>query len=304
MDSRYKNPDNDKRGVWASDNLLVKTYSAEYDYTIANPVGRKINPPNGSCWRVSKNKFEELKTDNRIWFGKDGKNVPRLKRFLSEVKQGVTPLTIWPFSEVGHNQDARRELFALLDTNVFKTPKPERLIKRVIELGSNEGDYVLDFFAGSGTTPAVAMKMKRRFVACEQMDYCDSVTIERLNKAIVGEQGGISKDVEWNGGGGFLYAELAKLNQLHLDKVNQAKSDKEIESVFSEIKSIAKVKYSVDFKLVNEEQFSEFPLAQKKSLLIEILDKNELYIPFSEIEDADYQVSPKEKELNYAFYKI
>jgi len=304
MDSRYKNPDNDKRGVWTSDNLLVKTYSAEYDYTIVNPVGREINPPNGSCWRVSKSKFEELKADNRIWFGKDGKNVPRLKRFLSEVKQGMTPLTIWPYNEVGHNQDARRELFALVDTNVFKTPKPESLIKRVIELGSNEGDYVLDFFAGSGTTPAVAMKMKRRFIACEQMDYCEEVTIERLKKVISGEQGGISKDLDWKGGGNFIFMELAKLNQAQLDKVSNAKSEKEIDTIFQELKTVAKIKYSIDLKSIDDNAFSSFSLDEKKTILIELLDKNELYIPFSEIEDVDYQITSNDKELNYAFYKI
>ena len=212
MNSRYKNPDNDPRGPWASDNLLVKTYSAACDYPITNPTGRVVNPPRGSCWRVSRSKFEELKADNRIWFGQTGKNVPRLKRFLSEVKPGTTPLTIWSYKEVGHNQEARRELFALVDTNIFQTPKPERLIKRIVELATDAGDIVLDFFVGSGTTAAVAMKMNRRFLACEQMDYCDTVTLERLKKVIAGEQGGISKEVGWQGGGSFIYCELTPPN--------------------------------------------------------------------------------------------
>ena len=304
MDSRYKNPDNDDRGVWASDNLLVKTYSSDYDYPIINPAGREINPPNGSCWRVSKERFKELKDDNRIWFGKDGKNVPRLKRFLSEVKGGTTPLTIWPYNEVGHNQDARRELFALVKTNIFKTPKPEKLIKRIIELGSNEGDYILDFFAGSGTTPAVALKMNRKFIACEQMDYCKSVTIERLRKVIGGESGGISKDVNWKGGGSFTFLELAKLRQSNVEEIKKAQSDNELLRILSDLKSNNGIKYNVDLKALDEKEFSMLSMDQKKLLLIELLDKNDLYKPFSEIEDVDNKISSREKDLNYDFYNI
>lgn len=304
MDNRYNNPDDDPRGPWTSDNLLVKTYSKECDYTITNPIGREINPPNGSCWRVSKQKFKELKEDNRIWFGKDGKNVPRLKRFLSEVQQGSTPLTIWPYNEVGHNQDARRELFALVDTTIFKTPKPEKLIKRVIELGSNEGDYVLDFFAGSGTTAAVAMKMKRKFIICEQMDYCETVTIERLKKVLQGEKGGISKEVDWNGGGTFMYCELAKDGQLLLDSIKKSNSENEISDLVKIIIKTHHLKYNIDRSFLLSDEFKSISIEDKKAILIEIIDKNNLYIPLSEIEDTDYNISIHDKKLNYAFYKI
>lgn len=304
MDKRYKNPDKDKRGVWTSDNLLVKTYSKEYDYPIKNPAGREIKPPNGSCWRVSKERFEQLKLDNRIWFGEDGRNVPRLKRFLSEVQQGLTPLTIWPYTEVGHNQDARRELFALVDTNIFKTPKPEKLIKRIIELGSNEGDYVLDFFAGSGTTPAVAMKMKRKFIACEQMNYCEAVTIERLKKVIKGDKGGISEEVKWEGGGSFVFCELAKQNQNFIDKISSSKSVKEISALLSNLYELGVLNYAIDTAKFDKSEFSKMSLEKQKQLLISIIDKNYLYVPFSEIEDKEYKFSKTDKELNYAFYKI
>lgn len=304
MDSRYKNPDNDPRGSWTSDNLLVKTYSKEYDYTITNPVGREINPPNGSCWRVSKQKFEELKEDNRIWFGKDGKNVPRLKRFLTEVQQGSTPLTIWPYNEVGHNQDARRELFALVDTNIFKTPKPEKLIKRVIELGSNEGDYVLDFFAGSGTTPAVALKMKRKFIACEQMDYCESVTIERLKKVLKGEDGGISKEVNWSGGGSFIYCELTKHGQTLLDKITNSTTEDQLISIVNELTKSKLPKFNVNLSLLESDSFKSLSMEGKKAILFESIDKNNLYVSLSEIDDTDYNISTQDKRLNYAFYKI
>lgn len=146
--------------------------------------------------------------DNKIWFGKDGNNVPRLKRYLSNVK-GVVAQTLWTYQEVGHNQDAKREIKKLFNgKDVFGTPKPERLISRILTLGSNENDLVLDFFMGSATTQAVAMKMYRRFIGIEQMDYINTVSVPRLQKVISGEQGGISKNVNWQGGGSFIYAEL------------------------------------------------------------------------------------------------
>ncbi|WP_202965045.1 DNA methyltransferase [Dehalococcoides mccartyi] len=304
MNDRYHNPDNDSRGPWASDNLLVKTYAAEYDYPITNPAGKVINPPNGSCWRVSKERFEELKADNRIWFGDDGKNVPRLKRFLSEVKEGTTPLTIWPYTEVGHNQDARRELFALVDTNIFKTPKPEKLVKRIIELGSNENDYVMDFCAGSGTTAAVAMKMGRKFIVCEQMDYCETVTIERLKKVMDGEEGGISKEVNWKGGSSFIYCELAKFNQTLIDRINKADDPKSIREAAKQVMKTGIVDYRISVSDLDVDDFNKLSIEDQRKLLISILDKNALYIPFSEIEDQDYGFSKAEKELNYAFYNL
>lgn len=151
--ARYKNLDNDLRGEWVSGDMTVKTYSAQYDYEITTPSGRKVNPPKGICWRFSKDKFQELVEDKRVWFGENGENVPRLKRFLSEVKDGITPLTIWYHKDVGHNQEAAQEcrkLFA--GEQYFDTPKPVRLLKRIAELSVNGGDIIMDFFSGSGTT--------------------------------------------------------------------------------------------------------------------------------------------------------
>ncbi len=151
--ARYKNPDNDERGDWVSGDLTVKTYSAQYDYEITTPSGRRVNPPKGVCWRFSKEKFQELVDDDRVWFGKNGENVPRLKRFLSDVKEGITPMTIWYHKDVGHNQEAAQECRKIFDgEQYFDTPKPVRLLKRIIELSVNGGDIILDFFAGSGTT--------------------------------------------------------------------------------------------------------------------------------------------------------
>lgn len=210
MNSRYKNPDNDKRGLWTSGDISVKTYTATCDYPITTPSGRIVNPPKGYCWRYSKEKFDNLVLENRIWFGSDGDGVPRIKRFLSDVKDGITCLTVWTYQEVGHNQDAKKEVKSFNDTNVFSTPKPERLIERILTLGSNKGDLVLDSFLGSGTTAAVAHKMGRRWIGIELGDHCDTHCVPRLKKLIDGEdQGGITKSANWQGGGGFRYYNLA-----------------------------------------------------------------------------------------------
>lgn len=210
MNERYKNPDNDPRGAWTSGDCSVKTYSASCDYPITTPSGRVVNPPAGYCWRFSQTKFEELIKDNRIWFGKDGNGVPRIKRFLSDVQDGIVPLTIWTHQEVGHNQDAKKEVKVFNSFDVFATPKPERLIERVLTLASNPNDLVLDSFLGSGTTAAVAHKMGRRWIGVEMGDHVYTHCIPRLQKVINGEdQGGITKAINWQGGGGFKFYELA-----------------------------------------------------------------------------------------------
>lgn len=158
--SRYKNIDNDRRGPWTSGDLSVKTYNANTDYPITTPSGRVVNPPNGACWRVSRERFEELVQDNRIYFGADGNNVPRLKRFLSELREGMTPTTLWKFQEVGHNQEGRQELKKLFgDRGYFDGPKPVRLIERVLQIANlDEESIVLDFFSGSATTAQAVMQ--------------------------------------------------------------------------------------------------------------------------------------------------
>ncbi|PIT68225.1 site-specific DNA-methyltransferase [Bartonella tribocorum] len=210
MDARYKNPDNDPRGPWKSGDLSVKRVTLKDVYEIITPSGRKVMPPHGRSWAMSEKKFSELLEDNRIWFGPTGSNVPSLKRFLSEVKNGMVSMTIWPYTEVGHNQDAKREVKAFNSDDVFTTPKPERLIERIIQLATNPGDLILDSFAGSGTTGAVAHKMGRRWIMVELGEHCHTHIIPRLKQVIDGtDQGGISKSVNWQGGGGFRYYRLA-----------------------------------------------------------------------------------------------
>lgn len=205
----YTNPDNDPRGVWASNPCHVKTPSESCIYPITIPSGRVVNPPAGRSWMCSKERFQELVDDNRIYFGAKGDNAPRFKKFLTEVKNGFVPLTIWVREEVGDNQEAKAEAKTLNPLSVFDTPKPERLIERVLTLGSNPGDLVLDSFLGSGTTAAVAHKMGRRWIGVELGDHAYTHCAVRMGKVIDGEQGGISKAQNWHGGGGFKFYELA-----------------------------------------------------------------------------------------------
>jgi adenine-specific DNA-methyltransferase len=163
MNQRYSNPDNDPRGDWTSSDCTVKTYSKDYDYPIKTPSGRVVNPPGSRCWFTSKTRMQALVEDNRIWFGENGKNVPRVKCFISEVKERITPTTWWTHDEVGHNQEAKQELKQILPDaeNVFDTPKPVRLLKRILELStiSEKPTRVLDFFAGSGTTLQAVLEL-------------------------------------------------------------------------------------------------------------------------------------------------
>jgi adenine-specific DNA-methyltransferase len=167
-------------------------------------------PTKGRCWATSPKRFEELVADKRIWFGETGNNVPRIKRFLSEVQEGIVSMTVWLRTEVGDNQDAKKEALAFNSEQVFSTPKPERLLMRIFQIATNSNDLVLDSFAGSGTTGAVAHKMGRRWIMIELGEHCHTHIIPRLQKVIDGEdQGGISKTVNWQGGGGFRYYKLA-----------------------------------------------------------------------------------------------
>lgn len=174
-DARYSNPDNDPRGVWQSDNLTVKTYSPSGDYPITTPSGRVVEPPAGRCWRLSKNAFLERLQDNRIWFGSDGNGVPRIKRFLSELKfDGMAPTSILFYKDVGHSQEGSQELIKLMNGGVFDGPKPTRMLKRLITLANlNDKSIVLDFFSGSATTAQALMEIN-----AEKNHHCKFVMVQ------------------------------------------------------------------------------------------------------------------------------
>lgn len=208
--ARYKNIDKDPRGPWKSSDLSVKTYSATYDYPITTPSGRIVNPPPSRCWRCSKEKFNQLVAENRIWFGPDGKSVPSIKRFLSEVQEGMVSKTIWYRDEVGDNQEAKTEIKILFRDDQFGTPKPERLIKHIFDLGTKPGDWILDSFLGSGTASAVAHKMGRKHIGIEFGEHASTHCLPRLKKVVDGNDGlALSKALDWKGGGGFKFYNLA-----------------------------------------------------------------------------------------------
>jgi len=206
----YRNPDKDPRGPWVSRDFTAQGYRPNQMYEITTPGDAKYTPPEGSCWKNTEDSFLRQVKEGRFYFGKDGKGVPRRKNYLSEA-QGRQSWTWWPHDEVGNTQESKKEIKSLFgNANAFDTPKPERLIQRVLQIATNPGDLVLDSFAGSGTTGAVAHKMGRRWIMVELGEHCHTHIIPRMQKVIDGEdQGGISKAVKWKGGGGFRYFKLA-----------------------------------------------------------------------------------------------
>ena len=235
QDKAYKNLDKDKRGDWKPSDLSARNYYGEGRYPITCPSGRVIEgPPPGNYWRVSKQKFDELNADNRIWWGKDGNNTPALKRFLSEVKQGVVPQTLWTYQEVGHTQDAKKQLNEILpmgrNEDVFSTPKPLQLMDRILRLATKPGDLVLDFFAGSGTLGQALLALnkedggQRRFVLVSsseataefpEKNICKDVCAVRLRTAITGYQNAKGEPVEGLGGNfAYLKAKRVPIHRL------------------------------------------------------------------------------------------
>ena len=210
MDERYANIDNDPKGPWKSGDLTSKTKAKGHSYPITGPDGAVHKPPPGRQWAPSQETFERWRAEGKIWFGQNGTSRPSMKQYLSEVQSGYVPLSIWTREEVGDNQMAKREVTAFNSTDIFETPKPEMLVQRVLSIASNLGDWVLDSFLGSGTTAAVAHKMKRKWIGIELGEHCHTHCIPRLKKVCDGtDQGGISKAQNWKGGGGFKYYYLA-----------------------------------------------------------------------------------------------
>ncbi|MCM2287679.1 MAG: site-specific DNA-methyltransferase [Sulfuritalea sp.] len=211
---RFTNPDNDPRGPWASLPAHAKAEKGrrqEQFFTIRTPSGRLVDPPPGRCWLYTEPRFREMVANDRIFFGADGSNVPRVKKFLSEVQAGLVPSTLWFYQEVGSNGTAKSEIVRLFpDITPFSTPKPEGLLNRIIHIATNAGDLVLDSFLGSGTTAAVAHKMGRRWIGIEMGEHAVTHCLPRLQKVGAGETGGISAAVGWQGGGGFRFHTLGE----------------------------------------------------------------------------------------------
>lgn len=211
LNDTFTNPDKDENGPWTTNAVQARNFYSQGSYEIHSPTGRIFRPPNGTYWRVSEENFKRLDSEGRVWWGKNGDAIPRIKRYLSEVKQGVIPATLWLHTEAGQNAEAKDEIRTLANgDDIFSTPKPERLISRILTIASNPGDLVLDSFLGSGTTAAVAHKMGRRYIGIEMGEHAQTHCLPRLQKVIDGEQGGVSEAVEWPGGGGFRFCTLGE----------------------------------------------------------------------------------------------
>lgn len=206
----YKNPNNDPKGRWRGIPMTAQGFRANQMYSITTPSGAVHVPPEGRCWSTVEPEFLKLKEAGRIWFGKDGSSQPNVIRYLTEV-EGMVPWTWWPSDEVGHTDEAKKEIHGLFGKmDAFDTPKPERLIQRIFQIATTPGDLVLDSFLGSGTTAAVAHKMGRRWIGIELGEHCETHCLPRLKKVVDGEDpGGITQAVGWKGGGGFRYYRLA-----------------------------------------------------------------------------------------------
>ena len=293
----YKNPDNDIRGAYKTMPCTNKGGSL---YTITTPTGKQITDE----WRFKEETFYQLLNDDRIVFPKKGEGKPRYKLFLSEKNlKGVIVNSWW--DDVATNQDANKDLKELFGKNIFDYPKSEDLIKKIIEISTKENDIVLDYHLGSGTTCAVAHKMGRRYIGIEQMNYVEDISVKRLSKVIEGEQTGISKALNWKGGGSFVYCELLENANLIINKINLATENNILEvkeEVYSDERIIPYVTREELKKA--DENFRCLSLEEKKTALINIVDKNKLYVNYSDIEDKTFEITKNDKKFSESFYKI
>ena len=207
---KFSNPDNDPRGPWKAENLSSGKFYSLGQFEIIGPTGLSFYPPKNRYWRCNEEKYRMWLNDGRITFGKKLNGRPMLKKFLKEMNDTLTPNSWWEHSECGSNKEASIDLKKIFSDDVFATPKPERLIQRILYIATNPGDLVLDSFLGSGTTAAVAHKMGRRYIGIEMGEHAVTHCVPRLQKVVDGEQGGISQAVNWQGGGGFRFYKLGE----------------------------------------------------------------------------------------------
>ena len=231
--------------------------------------------------------------------GRRYKTITRIRRLYLDEAKGIPLTDVW--SDIASFQT----IVNSPEITGFDTQKPEKLIERIIKVSSNVGDYVLDFNMGSGTTQAVAMKMSRRFIGIEQMDYIDTITIPRLKKVLDGEQSGISRNVNWQGGGSFVYCELKEDGQTLIDAI-QASDDTTISKIKDRIYQDERiVPYLTTQELEKvDNEFEHLDINDKKRVLIELVDKNKLYVNYSSIDDEDYDVSDEDKSFTHSFYEV
>jgi len=302
----FKNPDNDPRGAWFDGNPVNNPdLRVNLQFDITTPNGNNIkHPPNG--WRWSKETMDKKFETGELRFSDDETRVIR-RTYLEDMK-GLPPSTLWiDLETTGHTRGAKYELKRLFPevpvTSLFSTPKPELLIRHIMNIATNENDLIMDFFMGSATTQAVAHKMKRRYIGIEQMDYMETISVPRLQKVIEGEQGGISKEVEWQGGGSFVYVELMEKNRGFLNSITEVSSSVELRRVFDFMLEEAEIDFKVDLEKLKD-ILHELSLDDQKRMLIKIIDKNQLYYNYSEIDDENVRdlVSENDYSFNNNFY--
>ena len=315
----YETPDFPNR-PWRTADLTKQTTTKERpnsDFTMINPKTGKEYPVNPKrSWAVTKDTFDEWYQSGGIGFPDDydfmkgdrpfrrvfrdedlAKSKPAYASSDTLLKDFISNLLAKT-----KNKDGNDEITELFSRDDFSYAKPEKLIKDILQVSSQEGDIVLDFFLGSGTTAAVAHKMNRQYIGIEQMDYIETVSVERLKKVIAGEQGGISKDVNWSGGGSFVYAELKNDAQDFKNAIFEATTTEELLELFELAKKSSFLSYRIDPKKLKKNEFCQLSLAEQKQILSEIIDNNNLYVNYSDIDDNDYQISAKDKKLNHSFY--
>ncbi len=288
----------DENGFYKLDPVWAKSGNNFSPYTFLN--GKTWSPPSGTFWRYSIGTLKDMEQNNRIVF--NGKN-PMAKRYLSEVAEGRKSSTFWDGSEVGYNLNGDAEIKQLFNGNkVFNNPKPEALISRILEIATNENDLVLDFFAGSGTTCAVAHKMKRRYIGIEQMDYIETITKERLKKVIEGEQGGISKKCDFKGGGSFVYAELKEVNLEIKKQILNANSASECLKIFNDLNERFLKRADCKIDEIDSEEFQNLDLNEQKRIYCASFDSNEDYLNLGDIDEDAWEIDDSTKKYNEIFY--
>jgi len=318
----YKSNDYNER--WRLSDLTKQTTPEERpnsNFTMVNPKNGDEYPVNPKrSWAVTKDTFLDYYNLGRIVFPGDydflNITKPSMRVFESadEGKASYVSSDFVIDLENGfENTKGNKQVDEIFGSRAFSYAKPEEILKQIISATTKEGDLVLDFHLGSGTTAAVAHKMGRRYIGIEQMDYINEITVQRLQKVIEGEQGGISKDVNWQGGGSFVYAELMELNAYFVHEIQKAQSNEELEKLFAVMKAEAHLNYQVALENVLSAEyemdgiprkvaFSELELHDQKRLLIEILDKNQLYVNASDMDDSDLNISESDKAFTRSFY--
>ncbi len=289
----------DKHGKYRRANILDQT-RGRYSYDIKTPDGTILHGP----WMIDEDEYKQLLKNDGIHWPESGYQIPYGKTYLEDAKRnGQITSDFWDGS-YGTNQRGADEIKQLFGNRAFPFAKPELLMMNILSLATDEGDRVLDFCIGSGTTVAVAQKMGRRFVGIDQMDYIWDLAVKRLEKVIKGEACGISKVVNWRGGGSFIYCELAKSNQLFVERIEVAKKDSELVRIWDEMLETGFISCKIDpakFSM-DDEDFKDLSLADKKRILMDLLDMNQLYVNYCDIDDKTFKVSAADKAFTRSFY--